>query len=557
MPKTLQLPTKNIQSTGHLQFARPTTVLKTPTSDEGQSAGQTAVLPMVELDEAAASPITPGPLKPGSKKRASGWRKNIVLTVVTILTLLLGGGYLAKSYLVTPSGGFTFLPNGDNGLPFSSHSDQPCSPTTNASGQITPCGTPESMNPSSHAGQAGAMTTFNLAQIGSGIELSNPMRGPQYYGDENPPPGWPLTDRYSRFCWSDIESGQGQYNFSTIDEGMAEAAAAGYTYGFRVMPILPGNSCLPGYLSNTSVNDSFYLQRAQALFSALGARYNNDPRLGFVDMSLYGCWGEWNEACGGTEMSAENRKKLIDIQVQALSNKLFLMLTDKPDSLDYALSLNRAKPIGVRIDCLGYDELGGGRRVLDGDSLVSNRWKVAPLYFEYCSGPNFPQAANDIRNYHASLIGDGAGNISAFGSLGSGDQSAMMQGYSISGYRIVLNNLSIPSTIPAGANFAVNTHWSNTNVAPPYRGWNVMVQLRNGSGNIVWQDTSSTNLRKLLPGSMDAHDQFKLPGNIAAGTYTVTVQVKDAEGYYKPLQLANAGRQGDGSYRLGTITVTH
>src|SRR5437868_4692999 len=48
----------------------------------------------------------------------------------------------------------------------------------------------------------------------SAPEIGNPWRGPVYYGSESPPPNWPLIDHYNRWCWSEIEPTEGEYNLS-------------------------------------------------------------------------------------------------------------------------------------------------------------------------------------------------------------------------------------------------------------------------------------------------------------------------------------------------------
>lgn len=430
------------------------------------------------------------------------------------------------------------------------------------------------------------MTTFTPEALAPFTEeLGNPQRGAQYTGDESPPPDWPLTDTYKRWCWSEIEPQEGQYQFSLIDQQLAAAKVAGYTFGFRIMPVNPseGGSCIPQYLMKLlpkgftengiyipDYNDPQYLARAQALFTALGQRYNHDPRLGWLDMSLYGCWGEWNDSCvtypsptGAVPMTAANRQALINMQAQAFADKRFLMLTGQQDSLDYALSLQRTYPIGIRIDCLGSASLGGARDSLDSNAGELDRWRTAPVYFEYCGNPDLQQAYNDIKTYHASIIGDGDGNLHSFQSYSVLSQSLLKQSFQVSGYRYVLDSLSLSSSLAAGQPFSVITRWSNTNVAPTYHPWNVMIQLRDPTGHIVWQEVSKTNLQTLLPTS-DANgrdtpvtitDQFTLPANLSKGSYTLSVQVIDPTGYYRPLKLAIQGVQPDGSYTLGTVKV--
>jgi hypothetical protein len=412
-------------------------------------------------------------------------------------------------------------------------------------------------SPKSLPASSGNDITFTTRLLDKNVELDNPQRGPQYAGDEAPPPNWPLTDRYKRWCWRDLEPQQGQYNFSIIDRELATAQKTGYTSGFRIMPSNPGSrpraTCLPSYLASVSYNSQRYLDAARALFTALGQHYDHDSRLGWLDMSLYGCWGEWNESCGEETMSSQFREQLIDIQYQAFPDKRFLMLTDHEDSLEYALNTPRIYPTGIRADCLGHPGIGGAQAHLD---RLSQRWMKTPIYFEYCGNADFQQAAKDIQTYHASVIGDGDGNINAYKSYNSQQQALMQQNYQLSGYRFVLNAIRLPKKLVPGGTFTVTTSWSNSNVAPAYHPWNIMFQLRDTTNHILWQGKSSLDLQTLLPGPGKINlDNFALPATLSTGTYTLTLQISDAQQYYQPLELAIAGMQKDRSYILGSVRV--
>ena len=148
------------------------------------------------------------------------------------------------------------------------------------------------------------------------IELANPYRGSYRWQDDAPqPPAWPIRDSYRRVTWRELEPTQGNYDFSRIDEGIATARANGGVFGFRVQAACTGCAAgglaVPDYLkdlmpkgfwfrlNNTSNyapdwNDPDYLSRLDALLHALGQRYGNDPRVGFVDISSYGDYGEWH-----------------------------------------------------------------------------------------------------------------------------------------------------------------------------------------------------------------------------------------------------------------------
>src|SRR6266571_720670 len=93
-----------------------------------------------------------------------------------------------------------------------------------------------SQQPQQHA--VGKPLTFTPTVIPlSAPEIGNPWRGPVYYGDESPPPHWPLIDHYNRWCWGEIEPTEGQYNLNLIEQVLADARAYGGEGGFSIMPV--------------------------------------------------------------------------------------------------------------------------------------------------------------------------------------------------------------------------------------------------------------------------------------------------------------------------------
>jgi hypothetical protein len=64
-------------------------------------------------------------------------------------------------------------------------------------------------------------------------------------------------------------------------------------------------------------------------------------------------------------------------------------------------------------------------------------------------------------------------------------------------------------------------------------------------------------LADLLPSDRATRfeDRFTLPDDLAAGRYDLFLVIRDTTGYRDPLALAIHGRQADGSYPLGEVTV--
>jgi hypothetical protein len=427
-------------------------------------------------------------------------------------------------------------------------------------------------------------------------DIPNPMRGMQGYlgGDQPLSDGVPYVDSYSRdnLFWYELEPSEGVYNFSQLDTYLAEAAAHGGKYGFRIMAVDYSNARhqgpfvpqyvwnrMPGaYQWNTpdgtifmpDFDDPNFLARARALIAAIGARYANDPRLGWVEPGLLGLYGEWHvgnapKVTRGTlahqAWSVESGKQIVDAWRTYLPGKRLIMLTADFEVLDYALGLDPR--VGWRHDCLGSPNL---------DALQQNQgylnhpdqWKTAPIFWESCgAGASQALSHDQVIRYH--FAGGHPMNGPQLAKLSPADQALLSDYRKLAGYRFQLDSVTVPAVLSPGSSFSVVWNWSNEGVTPAYTPWLVRLQLRDHQTNVaVFDQPSELNLQAVLPtrdpnADVDAPlgfvDTFSLGSDVAAATYDVVVAVTDPTGYYRPLALANAGRRADGSYVLGSINV--
>jgi len=304
--------------------------------------------------------------------------------------------------------------------------------------------------PFSHGGNqaVGKAVTFTPESLSPAAgDVANPWRGAYDWYHNEAVPDMPFTDSYTRYDWKEIKPSQGHYDFSSrLDADLAATKARHGKFGFRIMPAGVDNIAVPDYLvalmlhgqwlTNTSSgqqayepdwNDPAYLTRAIALITALGQRYNNDPRLGWIDVFPYGDWGEWHTYGFPDDviapMSLENQKKLIDANLSAFSHKRIVMLTNSSEALAYVLG--RSSKIGIRIDCLGTSEMGGAIEKLREVPLVQDRWKTAPVIFEACTSIDFQTALDQVKTYHGAMVGDG--NFDAYTNYSSSQQQYMKQ----------------------------------------------------------------------------------------------------------------------------------
>ena len=55
--------------------------------------------------------------------------------------------------------------------------------------------------------------------------------------------------------------------------------------------------------------------------------------------------------------------------------------------------------------------------------------------------------------------------------------------------------------------------------------------------------------------SVHCHFQGEVPSAVAGGTYDVVLQITDPDNISPPMTLSIQGRQADGSYRLGSVSL--
>ncbi len=488
-------------------------------------------------------------------------------------------------------------------------------------------------------------TPISFTQIPfSDPDIIAPFRGAEQWHDDylpnligNPTESStpPVTyDAYSRsgIAWWQIESSQGVYNWAPFDSRMNDAISKRRKFSFNIMSLHPGSGqgpsangiymTYPLYLHNLmqsevstsrdwvtpmsnhwvpNYNSPNFKARLTALLNALAAHisntsYNGVPyrnAIGYVDIGIFGSWGEWNHSSvinspsdypSGRLPSAQSMIYIIDAHIAAFPNYPLviphaaydgnrLSNTQVPPEVGYyALTAsNNWGKIGWKrmnwgwtYDYINYS-LEKNPTVYNGlrfDTATANRWKYAlvcgegPCGGTATGGPHpFWDVPRQVKFYHASMIGNGNW-------CGEEDQDirgrdSLRMAFKLSGYRLTLEGGSMTTSLLSGAQFSVNLNWKNVGIAPVYENWNVTYELRNTAGTAVWTGVSSLKLKLFQPlaTATIVQDNFTLPSTVPAGNYSIVMVVKDPNNYRYPLPIAIRGRNADGSYLLRNVTV--
>ena len=121
------------------------------------------------------------------------------------------------------------------------------------------------------------------------------------------------------------------------------------------------------------------------------------------------------------------------------------------------------------------------------------------------------------------------------------------------GYRYVLRRLEYPSVITAGQMMPVDMWWFNAGVAPVYRPYSLVIRLQGQAGQAILPTTA--DCRNWLPGDAVYSGSLFVPADLKPGAYRVQTALVDPLTSQPAIRLAISGRQADGWYDLGSVTV--
>ena len=190
-----------------------------------------------------------------------------------------------------------------------------------------------------------------------------------------------LNHLYLRFDWGDVETAEGVYDFSYLDEIMDKWGALGYRFSLRVCTY-EGHALLnhatPAYvyekgakcyaLENDKIQPDFgdpiFLECLERFMAVFGARYNGDPRIECIDVGTIGTWGEGHTVEGDCVIyPLELVKKHFDLHAKYFPDTYILINDDHvvgrfakgqeemQEILDYAV----ARGFGVQDDSICCD----------------------------------------------------------------------------------------------------------------------------------------------------------------------------------------------------------
>jgi len=384
----------------------------------------------------------------------------------------------------------------------------------------------------------------------------------------------PMTSiAYFRVYWKFVEPEQGRYNWEMLDKALLTAHQREQALMLRVAPYGTGpdndvpdwyrtmvgdeTGKLPEKKWRTDPEDPRYALHFGNMIRALGRRYDGHPDLESVDMAIVGAWGE---GAGSARLSEKTRRALVDAYLEAFPKTPLVMLLTDEKTNKYGIS---RRNVGWRVDCLG--DMGGfsptWNHMFDyyPQAIINfgmqGAWKRAPVTFEACwvmqhwknQGWDIDYIIDQSLKWHIS-------SFNAKSSVVPEEWWPQVNRWlKRMGYRFVLRKFTYPAEVRPHGKLAFTSWWENKGVAPCYRRYPLALRLKNDRRTEVLE--TDADIRNWLPGDIVYDDAVFLPAEMPRGEYDLSIALLDPQTRRPKVKLAIEGRDVEGWYRLGTISV--
>ncbi len=373
---------------------------------------------------------------------------------------------------------------------------------------------------------------------------------------------------YIRILWKEFEPEQGKYNYAFIQSILDKAKAAHQTLIFRLMAHST-RACddVPEWLKalivcperpegkrvKDSPTDPLFLELFCLAVRKIAERFDSDPTLDAIDISLPGSWGEGHNL---HLYSKESLQNLFDTYTDGFRQTRLIGQIARPELLRYAQS---KALVGWRGDGFGepYHIYELYPAMVE---QVSDLWQTSPVSFEsYWWLGEWKRRGWDIDEIISLTLQWHASSFNAKSLPIPNEWRERVDAWVAKmGYHYTIDYFKLPETAQAADSIELKLGLDNVGVAPIYRRHPLQITLC-GKDFCHTKQYDEVDITKWLPGKIAQRLVLDLPADMPKGEYEVRVSIAvpveftlDGSG---TLCFATDAPRKDGAYTVGTITI--
>jgi hypothetical protein len=440
-----------------------------------------------------------------------------------------------------------------------------------------------------HSASAAAAPPWRTLAAGP-APASNPLEGFIPYAGSYA--GFPYAMEWFYLPLNAVVTGPGRYDWSALEQQLNSVAGRGHQSALRFYLDYPGKpSGIPQYLldgglithpypdygnNGLSVSPDYDDPNLDAALdgfvAALGARYDGDPRIGFLQLGLLGFWGEWHTypydgyAQPQNWFASEAEQLRILHDYDAAFNRTRLQVR-------YPSTDNAGLSMGYHDDSFAVETLPGiGWHFMDKmqQAGATAKWLTEPVGGELrpeIQGCIFDTPAdcpvieggadNDFPGSVAATHASWLLNQYAFDpGYGSAAYPAALAGSQSLGYRLRVDAVQI-APVAVHDRLGIGVRIGDLGVAPFYYDWPVQIAAVDQTGHTARTWTTSWQLTTVKPGAPVTWSSTVDTSGLHPGRYTLVLRAANPLPNGVPLRFANAAqdRTLPGWLTLGTTAV--
>ena len=370
------------------------------------------------------------------------------------------------------------------------------------------------------------------------------------------------TVAYIRILWKEFEPRHKEYNYPLIEDILRHAREKGQTVMLRLMPhstrasddvpdwlkaLTPCPERPEGMRVKDSPKDPVYLRYFGEAIEALAKRFDDDPTLDAVDLSLTGAWGEGHKISSYPKSAL---RALVDIYTHNFRKTHLIGQTAAPWLVSYAC---KTKPCGWRGDGVGEPKHMTVLYPKASKQMPRDAWKYAPISFEsYWWLGEWDRKGWDLNEIMEKTL---SWHLSTFNAkslpIPEKFREQIERWESKMGYHFHLVAMDYPAMAHAGDRLRCKLLVENKGVAPIYRAVPLRIRLTKGNEEIAFP--TEIDVRNWLPGVRKESFELPLPKEMTVGSYDLEISLS-GEGY--PSVSFETQLEQDGLfYKVGRITL--